>query len=263
MEYIMCCACAGAFAVFIANAALNWGERAFLWRSIAPRAKGFACRLESRLNESGSGGSKGSVHIELASAAIGSLWALALVPTHPVISMAAGAVLGRFAPGLWLRLRRRRRIEEFERALPNFLDWLALSVEAGEGFAQALSRVAAYLPAGPLREELARLNADIRMGVTRKEALSSMAGRSGSRELGAVVALLAQADVLGVGVGPILRASSVRLRAGRLARAERRGVAAAQKCLLPLVFCIMPVTFVVIFGPLIARMATWGVSSLF
>ena len=150
-----------------------------------------------------------------------------------------------------------------ERALPGVLDWLALSVEAGEGFAQALARIAAQLAPGPLCDELACLDAGIRMGATRRDALAAMARRAQVPAISSLAALLIQADLLGTGIGPVLRVSAERLRLERFARAERAGVVAAQKALVPLVFCIMPATFVVVFGPLVVRVATGGIAALF
>ena len=191
------------------------------------------------------------------------IWSAIAMPLPAPIGAAIGAVAGLLLPRAWLKRRAAHRREELERALPGVLDCLALSVEAGEGFAQALSRVTAGLARGPLKEELGALDADMRIGLARRDALSALGRRSGSASLSFVAAFVAQAETLGVGIAPVLRASSRRLRAERLARAEKRGAAAAQKALLPLVFCIMPATFVVVFGPLIARIATGGIESLF
>lgn len=160
--------------------------------------------------------------------------------------------------GLRRSLGRRRRRAAIERDLPGMLDWLALSVEAGEGFAQALDRIAARLAPGPLREELGRLGADIQTGMPRRAALKLLSRRADVPALSSLCALLIQADVLGTGIGAVLRSVSGRLRTERFARAERRGVIAAQKALLPLILCIMPTTFIVVFGPLIVRLVTEG-----
>lgn len=166
----------------------------------------------------------------------------------------AGWVLPRVRLGQTARSRRRA----IERCLPGVLDWLALSVEAGEGFAQALSRISAQMAPGPLREELGRLNAELQTGVVRRVALRSLSARAHVPALSSFCALLIQADVLGTSIGPVLRGVSQRLRSERFARAERQGIAAAQKALFPLVLCIMPATFLVVFGPLIVRLVTEG-----
>lgn len=179
----------------------------------------------------------------------------------------ASAVLGGLAGwlygGQWFRNAIGRRRESMERALPEALDLITLSVEAGLDFAQALARVAERLRPTPLKDELLRLNAEMRMGTPRREALARMSKRNCVPSLSSFVALLIQADRLGVGIGPVLRASSERLRRERFLRAERKGAAAAQKALFPLAFCIMPATFVVIFGPLVARLVTGGFDAMF
>ncbi len=203
------------------------------------------------------------VKFSAASALVSALWFLLILPGPRWMAAALGAALGAAAPRAFARAASRRRTLAIEIALPGALDWLALSVEAGEGFSQALFRIAGGLKSGPLKDEMQRLCAEMRMGVPRAAALSGMASRSGSADLSAVVSLLVQADALGTGVGPVLRVFSNRLRARRLSRAERRGAAAAQKALLPLALCIMPATFVVVFGPLVARFAGGGIEAFF
>lgn len=191
-----------------------------------------------------------------------SFFALCL-PWNAAACAAAGGALGWGYTALWLGGRVRQRREAIELALPGALDWLALSVEAGQDFAQALAKVSSHLRAGPLKNELARLDSAMRMGSPRREALSAMARRANVPSLVSFCALLIQADRLGTGIGPVLRTVADRLRTERFARAERRGMAAAQKALLPLVLCIMPVTFIVVFGPLIARLVAGGFDALF
>jgi tight adherence protein C len=110
---------------------------------------------------------------------------------------------------------------------------------------------------------MASLDAALRMGTPRREALATLGRRSRAPSLASLCALLVQADRLGAGIGPALRATSARLRAARFARAERRGAIAAQMALIPLIVCIMPATFIVVFGPLVVRVATGGVAALF
>lgn len=193
--------------------------------------------------------------------ACGAIIALVLFGCSPE-SLAFGTAIAWVVMTGWLRKRAARRRQAIELALPGALDWLTLSVEAGEGFLQALGRISAALPAGPLKDELCRFHADLRTGMSRRAALAALARRAGVPSLSSVVALLIQADALGTSIGPVLRVSSQRLRAERLARAERRGVAAAQKALVPLVLCIMPATFIVVFGPLVARLLTGGIEAL-
>ncbi|MFH0800016.1 MAG: type II secretion system F family protein [Pseudomonadota bacterium] len=201
--------------------------------------------------------------MRLASSMLTALAFIALFNMPLPLRAVLGAALGWFAATLWLRAKVRRRRAAIELELPGALDWLALSVEAGLDFAEALGRIAARLKNGPLKSELARLESAIRMGTQRREALAVMGRRACVPALSSFCSLLIQADALGGGIGPVLRTLSVRLRAERFAQAERKGVAAQQKALIPLAICIMPATFIVIFGPLIVRLATGGLGALF
>lgn len=179
------------------------------------------------------------------------------------VSAMVGAVAGCLYTMIWLKSRVKLRKEKIELALPGALDWLVLSVEAGLDFAQALSRIAKKLKAGPLKDEFLKLDSSLRMGITRKEALTALSDRAGVPSITTFASLLIQADLLGASIGPVLRSSSQKLRGERLARAEKKGVAAAQKALLPLALFIMPTTFIVIFGPLIVRLFNGGFSQMF
>lgn len=170
--------------------------------------------------------------------------------------------------GWWLGLQRlksrvRQRAAKIDYDLPHALDWLTLSVEAGLDFAQALSRIAMRMRPSPLKEEFIRLNSEIKMGMTRKDALAALSTRVDSRAVSSFTALLIQADSLGASIGPVLRASASRMRSERFSSAERKGAAAAQKAMLPMVVCIMPTTFIVIFGPLIVKLLTGGFDKMF
>ncbi len=178
-----------------------------------------------------------------------------------------GAILsilfGWLFSGIWIQMRERRRSRSIEMTLPAMLDQLALSVCAGMDFMQAIGRVVEGSRDGPLKCEMKRFISSVGMGVTRSVALEELSGRSNVASLISITSLLIQADRLGTSVGPVLRASAQRLRDDRLTRAEKRGAAAAQKALIPLVFCIMPATFIIIFGPLVARFIVGGLESFF
>ncbi|MFA4874179.1 MAG: type II secretion system F family protein [bacterium] len=190
------------------------------------------------------------------------LVAASLAGTHRAAGAICGALLGWF--WLWSAIagRARKRRESIERSFPFALDMLTLCVEAGSDFGQAIARVAARLRGGPLAAEFKRLDASIRMGSSRREALLEMGRRIDMPSVSAFTSLTVQADRLGTGIGPVLRAASSRMRAMRLVRAERRGAAAATKILFPLIACIMPAAFIVIFGPIIVKVAMGGVGAL-
>lgn len=223
-------------------------------------------RIDSRLTSAGVGDvidAPTFVGARLAAALFFCFAFILSMPSRPVASAAAGFAFGWCYIVVWLRTRVRSRRDAIEIALPGAIDWLSLSVEAGLDFAQALGRVSLRLRKGPLKEELTRLDSAMRMGTPRATAFAAMAERACVPAISSLSALLIQADRLGTSIGPVLRTVADRLRAERFARAERHGIAAAQKALLPLALCIMPATFVVVFGPLFVRLVTGGFDALF
>src|SRR5207302_11160008 len=105
--------------------------------------------------------------------------------------------------------------------------------------------------AGPLIQDLSFYRLEIQGGTTRAQSLRNFAYRINMSETSSFAALLIQADRLGASIGPVLRAQSDLLRTQRFQRAEKAGAAATQKLLFPLVLCIMPAVFIVIFGPIL------------
>lgn len=180
---------------------------------------------------------------------------------------ARGSVLGAtiFAaslPLMWLVKRAVARRNAIERQMPFALDMLSLCVEAGCDLAQATLRVAERFDSPPLSEEFAGVSLALRSGASRRTAFGRLARPGNPRGLAGLAKLLVQADRAGSGVTKILRGASARLADERFARAERMGAYAAQKLLAPLIVCIMPSTFVVIFGPLVVRLIENGAMGL-
>lgn len=172
-----------------------------------------------------------------------------------------GAVLGMLGTGLWLlcrvyRLQQQRR-ESLQLRLPFVLDALQLMVEAGLDLVQALTRIAERERTGSLAQELKRFQRELCTGMSRRSALAGFGRRIGLEVIDELILLLMQAERMGTPVAPLLSDCARRLREERLMQAERKGVAATQKLLLPLICCILPATFLVIFGPLAVR---WVVS---
>ncbi len=168
------------------------------------------------------------------------------------------SALGFLFPLQWLSgLIKKRRLETI-RAMPGVVDLLTLSVEAGLDFMAALQRVVEGSKENPFTMELKRMLDDMKIGASRAEALRHLSERCQIPAISSFTALLIQADRLGASVGPVLRAQSDKLRSDRFQRAERAGAAAAQKILFPLVFCIIPAVFIVIFGPMIVQFVTGG-----
>lgn len=164
------------------------------------------------------------------------------------------AVLGAFyLPDKIVTSLRQKREKQIVRAMPGAVDVLSLSVEAGLEFLLALQRqVERGLP-GALRDELATILNDIRLGKSRAEALKAFATRVEMPEISSFVSVLVQADALGASIGPVLKMQAERMRVERFQRAEREGARASQKILFPLVLFIFPSVLIVILGPVILQ----------
>ncbi len=160
-------------------------------------------------------------------------------------------LLGLYFPDLWLNGEVKRRQGLIRRALPYVMDLLTLSVEAGLDFVQGVGKVCEKARRSPLIEELSFFLGEIQLGSSRQQSLRNLSWRADMQEIRSFSALLIQADILGASVGPVLRAQSDLIRTRRFQAAEQEGAYAAQKILFPLIICIMPAVFVVIFGPII------------
>ncbi|MBI4126410.1 MAG: type II secretion system F family protein [Deltaproteobacteria bacterium] len=158
--------------------------------------------------------------------------------------------------------RRRARREAMIASLPLLMDWLTISVEAGLDVVASLERILARATLGPLGEEMQTVLQEVQWGSRFSEACQHLAVRVKIPAIASFAASLANADRLGTPLGTVLRIHAEQLRIDRFARAERAGIIASQKLLLPLVFFIMPATFIMIFSPLVIRWLTGGVEAL-
>lgn len=157
-------------------------------------------------------------------------------------------------PVMNVKERIARRHSDISLHLPDALDLLTISVEAGLDFMAAMKRVVEKQKGGPLKEELERFFRQIELGRTRREGLREMANRVQLADLSAVVSSLIQADRLGSPLGPILRVQSDMARTRRGQRAEKSAQEAPVKMLAPLMCCIFPAVFIMIFAPLVIQM---------
>jgi tight adherence protein C len=178
---------------------------------------------------------------------------------RPNMTMAlAGLGAGYVLPGMALARLAKRRAHKIRLALADALDLLVVSVEAGLGLDQAMSRVGSELafayPA--LSDELNLINLELRAGKPRAEALRNLADRTGVEDLSSLVTMLIQTDKFGTSVAQSLRVYSDTLRTKRRQRAEEAAAKTGVKMVFPLVFCIFPAIWVVTIGPAAIRFMT-------
>lgn len=160
------------------------------------------------------------------------------------------ALLGAAYPLIWLRDKVSARHFAITRALPYDLDLLTLAVEAGLDFTAALAKVVDKGRKGPLAEELSIALRELKLGKTREDALRNLARRVELPTLTSFVHALLQADRMGTPLGKILRILATQMRIERTQRAEKLANEAPVKLLVPLIGCIFPTIFIMLFGPI-------------
>ena len=167
----------------------------------------------------------------------------------------AGAGLGYMLPEFWLGGKAKKRSFAMVLQLPDALDLLTISVEAGLGFDAALAKVVEKME-GPLVNEFRQALAEIRMGRTRRDALRDVVTRADAQPIANFIGAIIQAEQLGVPIAKVLQIQSQQLRIERRQRAEELAAKAPVKMLFPMVGCIFPTIFIVILGPAIITVMT-------
>jgi tight adherence protein C len=157
-------------------------------------------------------------------------------------------LLGFFLPVVWLGSRIRRRQDEIIKTLPDALDLLTISVEAGLPFDGAMQRVADKWD-NEISRAFRRMLTEMAVGKSRREALRDMSDRMEVPDITSFVAALIQADQLGISIAKVLRIQSEQMRIKRRQRAEEKAQQAPVKMLFPMTFLIFPVILIVILGP--------------
>jgi tight adherence protein C len=174
------------------------------------------------------------------------LMGLGFLPTLGFVVLASLA--GYMAPNMYLYQATYNRMDTLQRALPDAIDLLTISVESGLGFDAACAQVARNTE-GPLADEFARMLQEMQIGRGRSDALRSMADRTNLPDLRSFVSAMVQADAFGIPVGQVLRVQSSEIRVKRRQWAEEAAQKVPVKILVPLIFCILPTLFIAVLGP--------------
>ncbi|MGI8830396.1 MAG: type II secretion system F family protein [Candidatus Limnocylindria bacterium] len=169
-------------------------------------------------------------------------------PILGLLMIVVGGAVGYIAPEFWLGRKANARSLGMVLQLPDALDLLTISVEAGLGFDAALAKVVEKME-GPLVDEFRQALAEVRMGRARRDALRDVATRADAQPVSNFVGAIIQAEQLGVPIAKVLQIQSNQLRIERRQRAEEAAAKAPVKMLFPMVGCIFPTIFIVILGP--------------
>ncbi|TDW30414.1 type II secretion system F family protein [Cryobacterium psychrophilum] len=174
------------------------------------------------------------------------------VPTRFVLGILL-VLLCFFVPDLLLVSRGQERQEQMQNALADTLDQMTIAVEAGLGFEAAMAK-AATNGKGPLAEEFIRTLQDMSIGRTRTHAYQSLGDRTSSSDLRRFTRSVIQADTYGIAIADVLRVQAGEMRLRRRQRAEEKAMKVPVKVLFPLIFCILPVLFIVLLTPAVLSM---------
>ena len=221
---------------------------------------GVIARQDAKLERAGyPGGLRGAdwmgVKILVAILAAIGLFFLGLLMGGPPLGFIfalAGGAFGFIMPEFWLGRRISARSLSMVLQLPDALDLLTISVEAGLGFDAALAKVVEKME-GPLVNEFRQALAEIRMGRTRRDALRDIVKRADAQPVSNFIGAIVQAEQLGVPIAKVLQIQSQQLRIERRQRAEEAAAKAPVKMLFPMVGCIFPTIFIVILGPAVIQ----------
>ncbi|MDB5764475.1 MAG: Flp pilus assembly protein TadB [Herminiimonas sp.] len=167
-------------------------------------------------------------------------------------------LLGNYYPQIWLGDVRKRREKEILKALPVYLDFITMAVEAGLNLTGAIKQAMDKGPAGALRNEFQMITRDLRAGVPRADALRRMENRLNMKAITSFVGTVIQAEKMGASVGAALRIQAQQRRIERFQRAEKLAMEAPVKLILPLIAFIFPVTFIVLAFPIVVKFMQEG-----
>lgn len=171
-----------------------------------------------------------------------------------VAVVVATTLLGLFVPALYVKQNRDKRVESIDRELPDVLDVLAISVEAGVGLEGAIQAVTDRF-ASPLADELAHALTEMELGLSRREALQNLRARTDVPDLNGFVLSLLQADALGMPMTRVLKTQADEMRRRRRQRVREAAAKLPVKLIFPLIVFIFPALFIVILGPAMIEIA--------
>lgn len=170
---------------------------------------------------------------------------------YSILPVTFGMIFGYYFPTLQIKSAKKVRQRSIQRQMPDFLDLLTLTVEAGIDFTSAIIKLLRISKRSPLIDEFNLMNHEMKLGATRYKALKDMALRVDLPDFTAFVSSLVQADRLGASLGPTLRIQSDQMRIRRMQLVEKAGAEASVKLIIPLILFILPAVFIMIFGPTI------------
>ncbi len=162
-------------------------------------------------------------------------------------------VIGYAFPGVYCKMQRGRRYIAVVIDLPFFIDLMALSTEAGLDFMGSLQRIVEKAEDSVLADEFRLVLKDIKLGSSRREALTRLADRLDIPEITSVVAVVRDAEETGASIAQVLKDQSIQMRLERFVRAEKAGAKASQAMLIPLMFLILPAVFIMVFAPVVLQ----------
>jgi tight adherence protein C len=171
----------------------------------------------------------------------------------PVWSLPMLAIGGWFFPTIYANQQRKARYLAIVIELPFFIDLMALSTEAGLDFMGAIQRIVEKADDSVLADEFQLVMKDLKLGSSRREALSALANRVEMPEITSFVAVVRDAEETGAPIAQVLKDQSVQMRVERMVRAEKAGARASQAMLIPLMFLILPAVFIMVFAPVVLQ----------
>jgi tight adherence protein C len=192
------------------------------------------------------------VSLKLLGVVLGAFLGLSRISAEPSLVswliLGIALFVGYFGPDALISSRATQRQNSIQRELPDILDQVTLSIEAGLGFEAAFARIGERR-AGPLADEIVRAVQDMRLGMSRKDAYNALAERTDVEDLTRFVRAIVQAEQYGVSISTVVRNQSEEVRFERRKRAEAQALKLPVKIIFPLMFCILPVLFAVILTP--------------